>query len=52
MKAPIDAAETAVEKPTPAQIVKSITPNALISFLDGKGYKTLKHHLREHGLHF
>lgn len=40
----------AVEKLTPAQIKKSITPDALISFLDGKAYKTLKRHLSKHGL--
>ncbi|GJE42682.1 MucR family transcriptional regulator [Methylobacterium soli] len=39
-----------VEKPTPAQVRKSITPDALISFLDGKPYKTLKRHLTGHGL--
>jgi predicted transcriptional regulator len=44
--------ETAPEiaKPTPAQIRKSITPDALISFEDGKPYKTLKRHLATHGL--
>ncbi|WP_307356197.1 MucR family transcriptional regulator [Methylobacterium brachiatum] len=40
------AAETA----TPAQIRKSITSNALISFIDGKPYRTLKRHLASHGL--
>ena len=39
-----------VEKPTPAQVRKSITPDALISFIDGKPYKTLKRHLTKHGL--
>ena len=39
-----------IEKPTPAQIKKSITPDALISFIDGKPYKTLKRHLTAHGL--
>ncbi|MCJ2054132.1 MucR family transcriptional regulator [Methylobacterium sp. J-070] len=39
-----------VDKPTPAQIRKSITPDALISFLDGKPYKTLKRHLTGNGL--
>src|SRR4051794_30147924 len=42
-------AET-VEKLSPAQIRKSVTPNALISFIDGKPYKTLKRHLTGHGL--
>ena len=37
------------EKLTPAQIRKSITPDALISFIDGKPYKTLKRHLTRHG---
>ncbi|WP_336492485.1 MucR family transcriptional regulator [Methylobacterium nigriterrae] len=39
-----------VEKATPAQIRKSITPDAIISFIDGKPYKTLKRHLTGHGL--
>ena len=34
-----------IEKPTPAQIRKSVTPEALISFEDGKSYKTLRRHL-------
>ncbi len=38
------------EKPTPAQIRKSVTRDAVISFIDGKGYKTLKRHLTVHGL--
>ncbi|MHB2205570.1 Ros/MucR family transcriptional regulator [Methylobacterium sp. CM6257] len=40
----------AVAKLTPAQIRKSITPDALISFIDGKPYKTLKRHLNRHGM--
>ena len=42
----------AVEKLTPAQIRKSITPDALISFIDGKPYKTLKRHLTGNGMTF
>lgn len=38
------------EKATPAQIRKSITPDALISFEDGKPYKTLRRHLTIRGL--
>ncbi|MCJ2054770.1 MucR family transcriptional regulator [Methylobacterium sp. J-070] len=38
------------EKLTPAQIRKSITPDALISFIDGKPYKTLKRHLTGNGM--
>jgi predicted transcriptional regulator len=43
----------AVEKmhrKTAAQIRKSITPDALISFIDGRSYKTLKRHLAKNGL--
>jgi predicted transcriptional regulator len=46
------SAEPKVEKATPAQIRKSITPDALISFIDGKPYKTLKRHLTGAGLTF
>ncbi|MBX9660602.1 MAG: MucR family transcriptional regulator [Nitrospiraceae bacterium] len=38
------------EKPTSAQIRKSVTPDGLVSFLDGRTYKTLKRHLTGHGL--
>lgn len=47
--APASAGE-AVDKPTPAQIKKSVTPDALISFEDGKPYKTLRRHLTIRGL--
>ncbi len=40
----------AIEKPTPAQIRKSITPDALICFIDGKPYKTLKRHITGNGM--
>jgi len=39
-----------VAKPTAAQIRKSITPDRLISFVDGNGYSLLKRHLSTHGL--
>jgi predicted transcriptional regulator len=39
-----------VEKPTATQVRKSITPDALISFIDGKPYKMLQRHLTGHGL--
>jgi predicted transcriptional regulator len=39
-----------VEKPTPSQIRKSIQYDGLISFIDGRSYKTLKRHLTAHGL--
>lgn len=44
------ALETPAKKLTPAQVRKSITPDALISFEDGKGYKTLRRHLSVKGL--
>ncbi|GJD44867.1 hypothetical protein AFCDBAGC_2736 [Methylobacterium cerastii] len=47
---PTPAEPAGPEKPTPAQVKKSITPDALISFIDGKRYKTLKRHLSGHGL--
>lgn len=47
--APVEAAPE-VERPTPAQIRKSIQPDHLVSFEDGKSYKTLKRHLTTRGL--
>ncbi|APT33635.1 MULTISPECIES: MucR family transcriptional regulator [Methylobacterium] len=44
------SAEPEFKKATPAQIKKSITPDALISFIDGKPYKTLKRHLTGNGM--
>lgn len=41
----------ATQKPlSPAQVRESITPSALISFLDGRPYKTLKRHLTKYDL--
>lgn len=37
-------------QPSPSAIRRSITPGGLISFIDGKPYKTLKRHLRTNGL--
>lgn len=48
-----DAPPAAPETPirlTPAQMRKSITPNGLVSFEDGKTYQTLKRHLTTRGL--
>ncbi|XYD11876.1 MucR family transcriptional regulator (plasmid) [Methylobacterium sp. NMS12] len=39
-----------VEKPSAAQIRKSVRPDGIVSFIDGKTYKTLKRHLTSHGL--
>ncbi|WP_373318412.1 MucR family transcriptional regulator [Methylobacterium haplocladii] len=52
--ASIPQAETSVyvETSKPATIRKSITPDALISFIDGKPYKTWKRHLAAHGIDF
>ena len=47
---PVPTEPPGPEKPTPAQVKKSITPDALISFVDGKSYKTLKRHLAKNGL--
>nr|WP_276082370.1 MucR family transcriptional regulator [Methylobacterium sp. GC_Met_2] len=43
-------AAPAAEKLTPAQIRKSVTPDAIISFIDGKPYRTLKRHLNGNGM--
>ena len=41
----------AAEKPTPAvPVKKSVTPDAIISLIDGKPYKSMKRHLSRHGL--
>ena len=47
---PAAPAAPVVDKLTPSQIRKSVTPEALISFIDGKPYKTLKRHLTGNGL--
>jgi predicted transcriptional regulator len=47
---PEAAAVAETVKLTAAQIRKSIKPDALISFIDGKSYRTLKRHLTTHGL--
>jgi predicted transcriptional regulator len=46
---PVEAAP-AVEKPTAAQIRKSVQQDGIVSFIDGRSYKTLKRHLTAHGL--
>jgi predicted transcriptional regulator len=47
---PAAAPEEADVKATPAQIRKSISPDTLISFEDGKPYKSLKRHLSTRGM--
>ncbi|MDN3573490.1 MucR family transcriptional regulator [Methylobacterium longum] len=44
------AAQVEVDKPGAAQIRKSVRPDGIVSFIDGKTYKTLKRHLTSHGL--
>ncbi|SFM90224.1 MucR family transcriptional regulator [Methylobacterium pseudosasicola] len=44
------AGAPAMDKPTPSQIRKSITHDALISFIDGRPYKTLKRHITGNGM--
>jgi predicted transcriptional regulator len=38
------------KKATSAELRRSVTPDAIISFIDGKPYRTLKRHLTGHGL--
>lgn len=47
---PAEAPEPEQVKATPSQIRKSITENGLISFEDGRAYKTLRRHLSTRGL--
>ncbi|AIQ87830.1 MULTISPECIES: MucR family transcriptional regulator [Methylobacterium] len=44
------AANSPVEKMSPSQIRKSVTADHIISFEDGKPYKTLRRHLTLRGL--
>lgn len=39
-----------VERPSTAQIRKSVREDGIVSFIDGKTYKTLKRHLTAQGL--
>ena len=48
--APVAETKEANEKATAAQIRRSIQPDFLVSFEDGKQYKTLRRHLNLHGL--
>ncbi|UAL11060.1 MucR family transcriptional regulator [Caulobacter segnis] len=46
---PIEVPE-APPRPTPGAIRRSVRHDALVSFLDGRAYKTLRRHLNRHGL--
>ncbi|MCJ2095322.1 MucR family transcriptional regulator [Methylobacterium sp. J-072] len=49
--APVEGGAAApVDKPSPAQIRKSVQQDGIVSFIDGKTYKTLKRHLAANGL--
>ncbi|KOX59188.1 MucR family transcriptional regulator [Streptomyces purpurogeneiscleroticus] len=50
---PSDAAVSVSDsdKPSAAQIRKSVRHDGIVSFIDGKTYKTLKRHLTANGLH-
>ena len=50
MGEPSAATEKTVEKLDRTQIRRSIARDGLISFIDGRSYKTLKRHLTKHGL--
>jgi len=50
LTAPAFAAAPQVTKPTRSDINRSVTPDALVSFIDGRRYKTLKRHLSSHGM--
>lgn len=39
-----------IERPSAAQIRKSVSDAGLVSFIDGKTYQSLKRHLNRHGL--
>ena len=49
MRAP-EAVSTPVQLPTPAEIRRSVQQDCIVSFIDGRSFKTLKRHLAAHGL--
>ena len=42
--------EEAVERPSPAQVRRSVSDSGIVSFLDGRTYQSLKRHLSSRGL--
>ncbi len=46
----VSASVPEAAKPTTSMIKRSIGQDALVSFIDGKSYKTLKRHLTGHGM--
>ena len=51
-KAGVEAtpAEEVVERPSPAQVRRSVSDSGIVSFLDGRTYQSLKRHLSSRGL--
>lgn len=47
---PVVQPDTERDKPSAAQIRRSIGDEGIISFIDGRPYKTLKRHLKKHSL--
>lgn len=47
---PVEEEGPSEDRQTPAQIRKSITADHLVSFIDGRKFKTLKRHLSLHGM--
>ncbi|SFM89788.1 ROS/MUCR transcriptional regulator protein [Methylobacterium pseudosasicola] len=47
---PLTDASSNVEKPTPAQVRRSVQQDGIVSFIDGQAYRTLKRHLTAKGL--
>jgi predicted transcriptional regulator len=50
LAAPVSTASSTAEQAAPERIRDSIRRDGLISFIDGRSYKTLKRHLTKHGL--
>jgi len=46
----LQARNETYDKPTASQIRKSVSPDGIVSFVDGKTYKTMKRHLTTNGL--
>jgi predicted transcriptional regulator len=46
----LNVATADLDKPSAAQIRKSVRHDGIVSFIDGRTYKTLKRHLTSHGL--
>lgn len=47
---PASAPAPLPDQPSPAEIRNSVQQDGITSFIDGRAYKTLKRHLKAHGL--